>query len=136
MWSALCPVDEQSVSEPCANREYSPLLHILHGWHLAQPLHYSIVMHDNRGFEFADRGDRFYETGGQIKARTFPVAGEVLSATVNRPIRLDLAGAANTDEGRKIQLFLFSGADQFSYAGPRADLRHPQRHLQRTERSR
>jgi hypothetical protein len=104
---SLCPVDEQCVSEPRAYCEYSPLLHVLHGRYLAESLHHGVVMHDDRGFEFADGRNCFDQTAGKIKAGACPIAGEVLSAAVNRPVGLDLAWAANTDKGRKAQ-FSFS----------------------------
>jgi hypothetical protein len=119
------PVDEQCVSQPSAYREYSPLLHVLHGRDLAEPLHDGVVMHDDRRFEFANRRNCFDQTGGKIETRACPIAGKVLSATVNRPVRLDLAWAANTDKGRKAQLSFSARAPAGGPSGRVPEPHHP-----------
>jgi hypothetical protein len=122
---SLCPVDEQCASEPRAYCEYSPLLHVLHGRDLAEPLHDGVVMHDDRRFEFANRRNCFDQTGGKIETRACPIAGKVLSATVNRPVRLDLAWAANTDKGRKAQLSFSARAPAGGPSGRVPEPHHP-----------
>jgi hypothetical protein len=75
-------------------------------WKISMPL-YRRMEKNAQLMEF-----KCVETAGKIKAGACPVAGELLSATVNRSVRLDFAGAANTDERSKAQFFLLGGARQ------------------------
>jgi hypothetical protein len=95
----LLSVHIQCVSKACPNGKYAPPLKVLHGRHLAEALNDRIIMHDDGGFEFADGRYRLYQRGGQIETAAFPISWEVLSAAVNRPIRLNLARTADANEG-------------------------------------
>jgi hypothetical protein len=83
-----------------------------------------IVVHDDRGFEFADGRDRLDQRGGEIETAAFPISRQVLSSAVNRSVGHNPARAADANEGRQVQFFFGRGAQEAAHHLNKFPARH------------
>ena len=99
-------VGEARIAKAGADGQHAPMLDILHERHLAQTLHHGVIVHHHHGLVSADLRNRLDAAPRQVEPAAFPVAGQVLAALGDRAVVLDLAGAADAEERRQLELGL------------------------------
>src|SRR3954465_11994130 len=109
----LDAIGKARVAEAGADGQYAPALDVAHERHFAQALNHRIVVHEHSGAVLADFRDPLEQARRQIEFAALPVARQILRAAVDRSVRLDDAGTADTDERGKSETFLLGAADQF-----------------------
>jgi len=69
-------------------------------------------VHEDRGLALADFGDGIVQAGGQVECIALPIAGQILSAGLDRAVGVDASRTADADERRQFKLVFLGGLDQ------------------------
>src|SRR5262249_2872034 len=96
---ASIAIGEAGVAEAGPDREHAPVLDVLHEGDFAQSLHDRVIVHEHGGVVLADRRDLLDQECRQVEVLALPVARQVLGAALDGAVLVDLAGAADADEG-------------------------------------
>src|SRR5262249_53622333 len=99
-------IGEARISEAGSDREYAPAFDVAHVGDLAEALRNGVVMYDDSRLLIAYPRHQLVQARGQIEFAAFPVAWEILRATIDGTVRLDFSRASNPEERRKLHLFL------------------------------
>src|SRR5690242_2436184 len=86
---------EARITQTGAYSQDGPALHVEHGRHLAQSLQHGIIVDDDQGRLAIDAGQRLGQLAREIEIIALPIAGEILTARLDRAVAVDDAGAAD-----------------------------------------
>ncbi len=97
----FAPVGEAGIAETGADGQHAPPFIVLHRRQLAEALHHRVVVDDDRCFMVVDVRDFLADAVGEVEAAALPVAGQVLSAGLDRAVLANDAWATDADDGRQ-----------------------------------
>src|SRR5262249_12461546 len=105
-------VGEARVAQAGADGHHAPVADVRIVGHFAQSLNHRIVVNQDERFVAADPRHVRGQGGGEIESLAFPVAGKILATLEDRPMLVDEARTADTDERSQLQFIFGRALDQ------------------------